>query len=156
MGAAFTGFCYIRNKARQVSRTLWGTDSLTDGIEQMKREYSTTPRSVSAMTSLMLPKIVSDFPDFQYDEMKERAKNLLISYLRAVSEHSQGLLQDGNEELHQKLQNYLEMLSAKGLKEHFEQIRIHRTEISQYRKTEGRCIITFQSACEYYHYYLGH
>lgn len=151
-GAVFACFCYIRNKARQFSKSLWGTDNLAEGMEQMKREYASTPKSVSAMTSLLLPKIVSDFPDFQYDEMKERAKNLLITYLRAVSEHRQGLLQDGNEELHQKLQNHLEMLSAKGLKERYEQIRIHRTEISQYRNTDGRCIITFQSSCEYYHY----
>ena len=30
---------------------------------------------------------------------------------------------------------------------------MHRTEINNYRKAEGRCIITFQSSVEY-HYYV--
>lgn len=118
----------------------------------MKREYSTTPKSVSAMTSLLLPKITSDFPDFQYDEMKERAENVLVSYLRAVTERNPTLLQDGNAELKNQLENHIQMLSAQDLQEHFDQVRIHRTEISQYRKGDGRCIITFQSSLECCHY----
>lgn len=104
------------------------------------------------MTSLLLPKIVSDFPAFQYDEMKERAENILIHYLRAITDRQPALLQDDTTELKDQLTNHIQMLSARNLREHFEQIRIHRTEISQYRKTEGRCIITFQSALECYRY----
>ena len=44
------------------------------------------------------------------------------------------------------------MLSANGTWEHFDQIRLHRTEICQYRKAEGRCIITFQTSLECYRY----
>lgn len=152
MGCGFAGFIYIRNKARTLSRQLWGTESISEGVEQMKREYATTPKSVSAMTSLMLPKITTDFPDFQYDEMKKRAQNVLTSYLRAITENNLGALQDANAELKAKLENYMNMLADRGRREHFDQVRIHRTEISQYRKSQGRCIITFQSACESYHY----
>lgn len=70
---------------RSIQRA-FGTPDITQAARQMKQEYSTTPKSVSAMTSLLLPKIVSDFPDFQYDEMKERAENVLTQYLRAVTE----------------------------------------------------------------------
>ncbi|MDD6069251.1 MAG: zinc ribbon domain-containing protein [Clostridiales bacterium] len=143
---------YIKRKTRQVSRALFGTSDITQAAKQMKQEYSTTPKSVSAMTSLALPKIVSDFPDFQYDEMKERAENVLFSYLRAVTAKNLSILTDGNTELKQQLENHIQMLSAKDLREHFDQIKIHRTEICQYRKTAGRCIITFQSALECYHY----
>lgn len=150
--AIYCGISYIRNKARNVSRALFGTSDITKAAEQMKQEYSTTPKSVSAMTSLLLPKIVSDFPDFQYDEMKERAENILICYLRAITDRQPALLQDGTTELKNQLTNHIQMLSARDLREHFDQIKVHRTEISQYRKTEGRCIITFQSALECYHY----
>lgn len=149
---AYCGIIYLRNKTREVSRALFGTSDITKAAQQMKQEYATTPKSVSAMTSLLLPKIVSDFPDFQYNEMKERAENVLISYLRAITERNHSLLQDGNTELKNQLENHIQMLSAKDLREHFDQIKIHRTEINQYRKTEGRCIITFQSALECYHY----
>lgn len=150
--AIYCGIAYIRNKVRDVSHALFGTSDITQAAEQMKQEYSTTPKSVSAMTSLLLPKIVSDFPDFQYDEMKDRTENVLVSYLRSVTEHNPVLLQDGSRELRNQLENHIQMLSVRDLQEHFDQIKIHRTEISQYRKTEGRCIITFQSALECYHY----
>lgn len=150
--AIYCGIVYIRNRTREASRALFGTSDIGKAAEQMKREYSTTPKSVSAMTSLLLPKIVSDFPDFQYDEMKSRAENTLTDYLRAVTERRPALMQDGNTELKNRLENHIQMLSVQDLQEHFDQIRLHRTEISQYRKTEGRCIITFQSSLECYHY----
>ena len=43
---------YIKRKTRQVSRALFGTSDITQAAKQMKQEYSTTPKSVSAMTSL--------------------------------------------------------------------------------------------------------
>ncbi len=150
--AAYCGVRYLQRKTREVSRALFGTSDITQAAKQMKQEYSTTPKSVSAMTSLLLPKIVSDFPDFQYDEMKERAENVLTQYLRAVTEKNTAILTDGNTELKQQLDSHIQMLSVKDLREHFDHIKIHRTEICQYRKTAGRCIISFQSALECYHY----
>lgn len=150
--AAYCGVRYLQRKTREVSRALFGTSDITQAAKQMKQEYSTTPKSVSAMTSLLLPKIVSDFPDFQYDEMKERAENVLTQYLRAVTEKNTAILTDGNTELKQQLDSHIQMLSVKNLREHFDHIKIHRTEICQYRKTAGRCIISFQSALECYHY----
>lgn len=150
--AIWCGIVYLRNKIRETSRALFGTSDISQAAKQMKQEYAATPKSVSAMTSLLLPKIVMDFPDFQYNEMKDRTENVLTSYLRAVDENNASLLKDGNSELKNQLENQIQMLSAQDMQEHFEQIRIHRTEISSYRKSEGRCIITFQSALECFHY----
>lgn len=150
--AVYCGIHYIRKKVRETSKALFGTEDITKAASHMKQEYSTTPKSVSSMTSLLLPKIVSDFPDFQYDEMKHRAENVLTQYLRAVTEKNAAILTDGNTELKQQLDSHIQMLSVKDLREHFDQIHIHRTEINQYRKTAGRCIITFQTALECYHY----
>lgn len=150
--AIYCGVHYIKHKTQEFSRAVFGTENILEGAEKMKQEYATTPKSVSAMTSLLLPKISSDFPDFHYDEMKERTENVLTQYLRAITEKNAGILTEGNTELKQQLDNHIQMLSSKDLWEHFDQIKIHRTEINQYRKTAGRCIITFQSSLECYHY----
>lgn len=152
--AIYVGVRKIQRKTRQFSREVFGTDNLRQAAGKMRMDIASTPKSVSAMTSLLLPGIVRDFPDFEYNEMKERADNVLISYLRAVDANDAGMLTDGNQELRQQLQNDIGMLSDCGRREHFEQIKIHRTEISQYRKTEGRCMITFQSSLECYHYVM--
>lgn len=152
IGIIYYAYRQIRRKVRQTALNLFGTSDITQAATQMKQEYATTPKSVSAMTSLLLPKISSDFPDFEYNEMKERANNVLTSYLRAVTAANTAILQDGNTELKQQLENHIEMLNSNGQKEHFDSVKIHRTEINQYRKAAGRCIITFQSALECFHY----
>lgn len=151
----YAGVHKVQQKIRGLSRTVWGTDSIQQGIEKMHQEYAGTPKSVSAMTSLCLPKIVKDFPDFQYDEMKDRAENVLQSYLLAITNMNPDILTDGNQELHNKLSMHISMLQNKELNEQFEGIKLHRTEIAQYRKENGRCIITFQSSIQYYHYITG-
>lgn len=150
--AGFVAYIKIRNKVRRVSKELFGTSDITQAATQMRVEQATTPKSVSGMTSLLLPKITADFPDFEYNEMKSRAENVLTTYLRGINDRSASTLHNGNEELKQKLENHIEMLNGKGLHEHFEQIKLHRTEINQYRKTAGRCIITFQTSLECFHY----
>ena len=41
---------------------------------------------------------------------------------------------------------------AAGFTEHFDEIRVHQTEISNYVKRDGRCVISIQSAVEYFYY----
>ena len=108
---------YIRARVRRFSKEIFGTEDITQSAKQMRQEYAATPKSVSAMTSLLLPKIVSDFPDFAYDEMKGRANNVLTSYLRAVDQNDVSLLQDGNQELKNQLENHIEGLRGAGERE---------------------------------------
>lgn len=145
-------FKKITRKVENFSRMAFGTSSIKEGVEQMQREYATTPKSVSAMTSLYLPKIASDFPDFEYHEMKHRAENVLCTFLMAIDEMNPGRLEDANAELRNQLENRISSLKGSGKREHFKEIKIHCTEINNYRKAEGRCVITFQSAVQYYHY----
>lgn len=144
----------ITRKIRSFTRQVYGTSNLQDTMAKMKSEYSSTPKSVSAITSLCLPKIMRDFPDFSYDEMKTRANNVLTSYLSSISAGNASLLSEGNSDLKQKLANHIADLKNNGQKEHFDRAKIHQTEISQYRKADGKCIITFQSSIEYLHYLL--
>ena len=114
VGAVYYLVYRIKQKTQELSRTLFGTSDITKAASQMKQEYASTPKSVSAMTSLLLPKIVADFPDFQYNEMKDRAENVLTSYLRAITERNPSRLTDGTTELKQQLENHVEMLFANG------------------------------------------
>lgn len=152
IGAIYYGVYKLKQKTRQFSRQVFGTDSLMEGFEQIEAEYAVTPKSVSAMTSLYLPRITRDFPEFSYDEMKEKAQNVLTSFLLAVNDFNPGKLTEGNSELKNKLENTIAILKNKDQREHFDNIKIHRTEISGYTKKAGRCIITMQTSVQYYHY----
>lgn len=145
-------FKKITRKVENFSRMAFGTSDIRKGVEQIQKEYAATPKSVSGMTSLYLPKIAADFPEFKYDEMKSKAVNVLCSFLLAVDRMNSGKLEDANEELQNQLENRILNLKGSSKREHFKEIKVHQTEINNYRKTEGRCIITFQSSTQYYHY----
>ena len=151
-GALVAVVLYIRSKVRDFSRSAFGTDSLKEGFAQVEAEYASTPKSVSALTGLYLPKIQKDFPDFSYDEMKTKSNNVLTSYLLALDSHQADRLTEGNEDLKNKLENQLVQLDNVGCRMHFQNIRIHRTEITAYQKNKGRVIITFQSSIEYIYF----
>lgn len=151
-GIIYYAYIRIRNKVRETSRMLFGTSDLAEGVRSMELEAATTPKSVSSATGLYLPAIMRDFPDFHYDEMKTRGENVLISFLRGVDARNVGLLTEGTSELKDRLTLRIAMLDRQEQREHFENIKIHRTEIHQYRKTKGRCSIILQSAVEYIHF----
>ncbi len=152
VGIIYYTYRKIRNKIRYYSRKIFGTSNIVDGVRRMEMEQALTPKSVSAATSLYLPSIMRDFPDFHYDEMKTRAENVLISYLRSVDAQNANLLTEGTNELKDHLTMRIEALRRMEQKEHFQNIKVHKTEIYQYRKSKGRCSIVLQSAVEYIHY----
>lgn len=151
-GVIYGAYVKIRNKVRNLSNVMFGTDSLVKGFQNLETEEAITPKSVSSATNLYLPAIMKDFPEFHYDEMKTRAENVLTSYLRSIDAQNSSLLTEGTNELEEELEMRIQMLQNQEQWEHFENIKIHRTEINQYRKTKGRRSVVLQSAVEYINY----
>lgn len=151
-GIGYYAYRRIRKKLRGFSSMAFGTPDILQGLQSVEQESEITPKSVSAATSLYLPTIMREFPDFHYDEMKRRAENVLVSFLRSVDGLDASRLTEGTSELRGKLKLKIDMLRDAGRREHFENIRVHRTEISAYRKAKGRCSVIFQSAVEYHYW----
>jgi len=151
-GVGYYAYRKVRDSVRTFSNILFGTDSLLEGMKKRETEVAVTPKSVSSATNLYLPAIMRDFPEFHYDEMKTRAENVLASYLRGVDTLSSTALTEGTNELKDALSMRIQSLKNLNQQEHYHNIKIHRTEIHQYRKNKGRVSIVFQSAVEYIHY----
>ena len=149
MGIGYYAYRRIRKKVREFSLAAFGTANILKGLQDVDKESEITPKSVSAATSLYLPNIMRDFPDFHYDEMKRRAENVLTSFLRSVEEQNDDKLTEGTNELKNKLKLRIDMLRDAGRREYFQNTKIHRTEISNYRKTKGRCSVIFQTSIQY-------
>lgn len=142
----------IKREVQAFSRQAFGTSNVLQGLKQVEQEYAATPKSVAGTTNLCLPRITKDFPDFNYEEMKGRAENVLLSYLAGLSHRSVSYLKDANSELKNSLENRIHAMEAAGKREYFDEPKIHRTEIAGYTKSAGRCTITFQSSIQYLHY----
>lgn len=142
----------IRYKIREFSRNVFGTDSIAEGINHQADLAAETPKSVSGMTRLMEPQIMRDFPDFVWEEFKHKAENMLTSALLAISCENEEKLVEASPDVRQQVVNTIASNQEEGVTETYKDVRIHQTEIANYRKEQGKCIITIQSAVEYYHY----
>lgn len=154
-GLIIWAVCALRRKVRAFSRTAFGTASLAKGWAAQQERLSREPKSVSGMTKLYLPQIAEDFPQFQYEEFRGKAENALRAALLAISAQDASGLKGLSDAFQKQVKLRIADAKGRGEREVFEDITIHRTEISRYRKEAGRCIITLQSAVGYRHYVLA-
>lgn len=149
----FIAYRNIREKVRNFTRMAFGSDTIEGSFKNMEKQAEITPKSVSTATSLYLPQILRDFPEFHFEEMKNRAENILVGFLQGIDGKSASKLKESTtSELREKLKMRIDALNNENVEEHFRNIVIHRTEIKTYRKLKGRCSIIFQSAVQYNHF----
>lgn len=142
---------YIIYRVRVFSRAVFGTPDLIEGFRRQEELYEETPKSVSGMTQLELPRILRDFPEFHWSEWKQRCENQLREYLLAIERRSSAGQSGFSNPLREQLRLRIEDMKARGLWESFGDLRIHQTEIMRYEKAAGLCRILVQSAVEYRH-----
>ena len=87
--------------------------------------------------ALVEPQIMRDFPEFSWEEFKHRAENMLTSALLAITSGDVTTIVDASDTLKEQIRNRIGDNEASGVKETFEQIKIHQTEISNYHKEKG-------------------
>lgn len=142
----------IKRKIRNFSNAAFGTDSIAQGIELQKEIFAQTPKSVSSMTSLFLPQISEDFPELNYSQLKTRAENALLSAFISINSGKVREIEGTTEDFINQIRLQIEDNEASGIEEHFSDVEIHDTQISDYRKGSGLCKIVFQSAVGHIHY----
>lgn len=156
VGGALTGSIIyviyrVRKFSREVSRAAFGTSDIIKGLKQQEEAYANNAKSVSGMTSYELPKIMKDFPEFNWPEWKKICENTLRAYLEAIENHSLTYLKDASDAIKQQADLIIGEAEKLGITECFDQLLIHRTEISRYEKSAGTCKIKIQSAVQYHY-----
>lgn len=143
----------IHNKIKNISRTVFGTDSLSEGIENQKKEMSETPRSLHSMTSVYLPQIHKDFPEFDYELYKNKTQALLRSFFAAVARQDIKLLKEEcSQTLKNSVQGVIEDLSDNKSKRFYENTVIYDTQIARYIKSGATVTIQFVTSLSYLGY----
>lgn len=157
-GTGLAGYLIYRmivRKTRAFSRTVFGTDSLTEGLRRQEEQLAYTPKSVSGMTRIYLPQIMKDFPEFSLPEFVQKAENQLKAVLKAVEAQDLQFLTEVSADLKEQVRVWIEDNKQSGIREHFQNVRIHQSEISRYQKQAGSCVIVLQSSVGYKYYQSG-
>lgn len=131
------------------SGTLGEAYQLVKALQKRGDIMEEPPKSVSSMTRLMEPQIMRDFPEFVWDEFKHKAENMLTSALLAISTDDINRLTEASDDVKKQVENIIEDNRVKGISETYSDIGIHQTEIANYQRNNGKCVITIQSAVGY-------
>lgn len=142
----------VKVKLEDLSMELFHTRSLQEVIDRGEEQLAETPKSVASMTRIYEPQIAKDFPNFNWVEFKNKAEVMLESAFLAISKSDLGVLGDVSSDIKEKLRIQIEKNNVDGQVERYEGIQVHQTEITNYEKKSGKCIITLQSAVEHVHY----
>lgn len=144
--------CLLLGRVRRFSRQVFGADSLAEGLKWQEEMLAETPKSVSGMTRIYEPLIQEDFPEFNWQEFRRKAEQLLLLAFDAVSAGDGARIRGGFAQFRQQVENQIADNARAGIREVYEQVRIHNTEIARYEKKDGTCVITLQSAVGHIHY----
>lgn len=150
--AGLTIYKKIVQKIRRFSQSVFGTTDFVEGWNRQADILAEEPKSVSSMTRLMQPQIMRDFPEFSWEEFKQKAENTLTQALLAITCEDVTRLGDASVDIKKQVENIIRDNQASGIVESYSDITIHQTEIANYSKQNGKCIITIQSAVGYFYH----
>lgn len=149
--AMLFGLYMVFSKLYMLSRSAERLLGFFKGIEGDALKLKETPKSVSAMTKLELPRIEKDFPEFNWPEWRQRSENILKGYLEAVEHKQLSYLKDAGYGLKEQVRLAIQEAHELDVTEKFDAVKIHRCEIARYQKEPFLCRVAIQISVEYLH-----
>ena len=148
----------IKDFQKLISNIFGRKTSIKEFAEYQQEILSETPKSVSGMTKLMEPQIQKDFPEFNWPQFKTKAENILMLYFVAINKQNIDEIETFSKDIASQIKRKIEDNRMEDIKEIYKNIHIHQTEILNYIKKDGKCIIEIQIAveCAYYKEQDGH
>ncbi len=141
----------IRKTARELGYENIKLKSLMEGFNKIKEENSKTPKSISGMTSLLLPYIRKDFPEFNENVIFNSAKEGLRASFNAISGNDISLLGD-YPFLRGNINKIIEEHINNDIEEKYSDIEFSKVTLEDYIKSGGVATIKVSVAVGYYHY----
>lgn len=127
--------------------------SRSDSPDPMEVQRSKTPCAVNSRTEALLPQIMNDFPQFDYQFYRNKAEALLRSYFTALEiMKSSELREECSQTLINKVDSLINDMKARDVIMYFHSTEIHDVQISDYIKTGSTVTIVFQISVGQYAY----
>ena len=144
----FSVFVYFYFKNR-IRRTLdkfgFAGMNLKQIIEEARLEDQEVPKSLSSMDSIYLENIKKDFPDIHINELKREAEKVILDAFHGVEVKDSSAFKG-------KIKSFVDSMISdyQGKTVSFDEMKIHNTVISSYKKEGGIATIYFATSFQYY------
>ena len=140
-------YFFFKRKVENFSMKVFGTKDIMAGFKEQELEYQETPKSVSSMDSVIIPKIEKDFPHTDVNELEKMAENALILYFKSLEKKKLLKIENASDKLNNKIKTEIEENQFDSTSK--TNMKIHTTVINEYKNKGGSCNVTFQTSLEY-------
>ena len=127
-------YIIAKRKVNNFIMKYFGTTNINNIIEQEKIMDEELPKSLSNMDSIYLDKIKKDFPELNINELKSEAEKVILECFNAFEK---------KEYVINKIDDIKQNNAS------YKNIKIHKTVISKYEKSNSISTIYFQTALQY-------
>ena len=129
---------HVLDEAGYVGQSIW------DIIREAKVRHQMEPKSLSSMDRIYLENIKRDFPNININELKRQSEQVILDCFNAVEKKSSNGLKG-------KIKSFVDDMinDYDGKTVKFDEFKIHKTVLSNYKKEKGTATIYFSSSFEY-------
>ena len=156
--AAIFGFVmFIRFKLNSATKKYLGMNlkQTADLIGNGLREETTVPKSISNVAAMYRPQLLRDFPDMTYERFVEMANTALVSILTAIENESTDGIENATDSLKKQVYDKICDNHGRQLVEHFDDIKLHRTDIASYKSSSDTATAVFEISFQCLHFFEG-
>ncbi len=148
---------FIKRKINSLTRKYlnMGIKETADLISKGLKEETTTPRAISNLSAVYKPKLLRDFPEINYEQFEEMAKSSFLSILNSIEAKDTSMLIKATDSLKSNVRNIIDDNNGSNRTECFDDVRIHRMSVSDYKNTSDTAQATFEISFQCFHYYRG-
>ena len=142
------GLLLIKLKLTMREFGYFSLKSLYNDIKQSSYDSFTKEKSIGSQTTLLLPKILKDIPNFSVDEMYRKTETCIRAAFnsledRSLSKTSELVL------MRESLKEEIDDMISNNIKVRYDNIVFHKHGIKFYSNTDGVLNITINTSLEY-------
>ena len=146
--AIFVIVFIIQIRARKFLKEFFNASSFREAFENSETEAAETPKSVSSMDSLYVSQIEKDFPDLNINELKSNSEKVIIDTLNAIENKDRDCML-ASDKINSYIRSKIDDLKDGSVI--YDNIKIHKTVVNKYEKSDKIATIYFASSVEYFY-----
>lgn len=123
---------------------------LVSMIKEGENEGLTRKKSISGMSSLIVPRIVKDFPNFSESELYRKVETSLLAIFNSL-ENEVVLNKVELNVIKTNLELTIQELKNSNISKHYKDIKFHNHAIKNYKKSDGVLMISIATSLEYFY-----
>ena len=139
-------YFYFRIRIRRIlDKYGFAGMNLKEVIDEARLEDQEVPKSLSSMDSIYLEQIKKDFPEININELKRQAEKMILDAYNGIEKKDASKFTG-------KIRSFVESMISdyQGKKVSFDDMKIHNTVVSSYKKEGGIATIYFATSFQYY------